>query len=285
MKTVRILLALLALATVSACATPFEVAKVQDVMAQATPATGTEFSKALFDEYKEATREEALDEYEWRHAARYAEKAEAVAAGQDVQPEQPAQWDIPQAVLPVLEAARVDLMDDFAKGAKERKPQLAAKAQVSYDCWVEEESEGEANSACKGTFLDTEPQLKPPAPPVVAEVPLPPQPVVIYFEFGKAEITASAMQQLYDLAQGLKAAKLSTIHIHGFTDTVGGKGFNQKLSERRAKAVADQLKKLGIDAATIDVAGFGKDQLAFPTKNNVKEQRNRRAQVTWDPVR
>ncbi|MDO8606272.1 MAG: OmpA family protein [Phaeospirillum sp.] len=285
MKIVRVLTALVALATVSACATPFQVAEVQDVMAAPSPVVGTPFTKALFEEYKEATRHEAIDEYEWRHAVVYARKAERAATGEVVPPENPADWDVPVEAAPVLQQARAALMDDFDKGARERVPVEAAKAQVSLDCWIEEEWEREKDPGCKTTFLATEPKLKPPAVPATVEAPAPAQPLVIPFDYNKAEINASAMQTLYDAAPALKAAKPMVIRIHGFTDTVGGKPYNKSLSERRAKAVADQLKKLGVEGVSVEVVGFGKEKLAVPTKNNVKEQRNRRAEVTWETAR
>lgn len=288
MKIVRVLTALVALAAVSACATPFQVSEVQDVLAAPPSTVGTPFTQALAAEYKEATRHEALDEYEWRHAVVYARKSDRAAKGEEVPPEDPANWDVPAQALPVLQEARATLMDDFDKGARQRVPAEAAKAQVSLDCWIEEEWEREADPSCKTTFQATEPKLKAPAPavPVAAEAPaLPAQPLVIYFETNKADINASAMQILYDAAPALKAAKPIAIHVSGFTDTVGGKAYNQSLSERRAKAVAAQLKKLGVEGVTVEVAGFGKDKLAVPTKNNVKERLNRRAVVTWEPKR
>ncbi|TAN63130.1 MAG: OmpA family protein, partial [Magnetospirillum sp.] len=129
MKIVRVLTVLVALAAVSACATPFQVSEVQDVIAAPSPTVGTPFTKALFEEYKEATRHEAIDEYEWRHAAAYAEKAERAATGEVVPPEDPTNWDLPAEVVPELKQARATLMDDFDKGARERVPAEAAKAQ------------------------------------------------------------------------------------------------------------------------------------------------------------
>ncbi len=284
MKIVRLITALAALAAVSACATPMQVAEVQDTIAAPAPTTGSPFTKALFEEYRQAAGHEALAEYEWRHAVIYARKANRAAGGELVQPENPADWDgIAAESLHDLNGARATLIDDFDKGARERVPAEAAKAQASFDCWVEEEWEREADAECKNTFRATEPKLKPPPAPIEpAAAPALVQPLVLHFDFNKADITASTMQTLYDAAPALKAAKPAVIRIHGFTDTVGGKPFNKSLSQRRAQAVADQLKKLGIEAATVEVAGFGKEKLVVPTKNNVKEPRNRRVEVTWE---
>ncbi|CAA7617367.1 Outer membrane protein [Candidatus Terasakiella magnetica] len=284
MKIARVLFAMLALATVSACATPFQVSDVQDTLAAPSPTAGTPFTKALFEEYRTQAKQEALAEYAWDHAAIFAAKADRAATGEVVLPENPAEWDLPAPVLPELTQARATLMDDFDKGARERIPAEAAKAQVSLDCWIEEEWERDTDSSCKTAFLATEPKLKPPAPaPKATEAPLIPQPLVVLFDTNKAEITGSAMQNLYDVAETLKTAKLNTVRVYGFTDTVGAKSHNQKLSDRRAKAVVEQLKKLGVTAQMVDVKGFGKDKLAVPTKDNISEHRNRRVEVTWEP--
>jgi len=284
MKIVRVLTALVALAAVSACATPMQVSDVQDTLAAPAPTVGTPFTKALFEEYRQTAKHEALEEYDWRHAAIFAAKADRAATGEVVPPENPGTWDMPSGVLPELDTARATLMDDFDKGARERVPAESAKAQASFDCWVEEEWERDTDTECKNAFLATEPKLKPPAPPQVAEAPALPQPLVVLFDYNKAEITASAMQILHEAAPALKAAKPAIIHVAGYTDTVGGKPYNKTLSIKRAQAVADQLKKLGVEATTVEVVGFGKEKLAVPTKNNVKEQRNRRAEVTWEPA-
>lgn len=291
MKFARVLFSLAALIAVSACATPFQVAEVQDVLASPTPSTGTPFTQALFDEYREATRHEALDEHEWRHAHMFAAKALRAAAGEEVAPENPADWDIPAPLKPELATAHQALAQDFTQGARQRRPAEAAKAQVSLDCWIEEAAEGETTPACKQVFTATEPKLKPPAPPPPAPVaepappPSPAQPLVIHFAFGRADISASAMQNLHEAAPALKSAKPATIRIHGFTDSVGSPKANKALSERRAKAVADQLAKLGVTGVTVEIAGFGLDRPAVPTKPNVKEPRNRRVEVTWDAGR
>ena len=282
MKIARVLTALVALAAVSACATPMQVSEVQDTLAAPSPTLGSPFTKALFEDYRDQARQEITQEYEWRHALIFSRKADRAATGEVVAPENPGTWDVAPEALPALNAAHADLLDDFNKGARERVPAEAATAQVAFDCWVEEEWERDTDAECKNRFLGTEPKLKPPAPAPIAAAPVLAQPLVVLFDFNKADITASAMQTLYDAAPALKSAKPAVIRIDGFTDTVGGKPFNQTLSLKRAKAVAEQLRRLGVEATTVEIAGHGKEKLAVPTKNNVKELRNRRVEITWD---
>jgi outer membrane protein OmpA-like peptidoglycan-associated protein len=123
----------------------------------------------------------------------------------------------------------------------------------------------------------------PPPPPVTlpAPVPAPPVisgPVVVHFGLNKSDITASTMQVLYAAAQEMKAAKPSVIRIHGFTDSSGKAVYNKMLSEKRAKAVADQLAKLGI-TARVEVMGQG---LVKPVMKGKKDQAARRVEITWE---
>ncbi len=69
------------------------------------------------------------------------------------------------------------------------------------------------------------------------------------------------------------------IQIDGHTDSVGADKYNQTLSERRAKSVADYMRGLGITADRITEAGFGKD---IPVADNSTEEGrrlNRRVEI------
>ena len=121
----------------------------------------------------------------------------------------------------------------------------------------------------------------PPAAPVVADdVALPPSPVVVHFNHGKADITGSTMQVLWGLAPALKAAEPGVIRIQGFTDASGKAAYNQALSAKRAQTVADQLHKLGV-TAKIEVVGQG---VVKGGKKGAKDQGARRVEISWEPA-
>ena len=100
--------------------------------------------------------------------------------------------------------------------------------------------------ACAASERIAEPQSH---APVVAPQP-PPRPaslsvsrthsVAVRFDSGSADIRAAAMQILYGAAVELRGGRLTAIRITGFADGAGRRAYNQKLSERRAAAVADQ---------------------------------------------
>ena len=66
------------------------------------------------------------------------------------------------------------------------------------------------------------------------------------------------------------------LYIGGYTDTVGDRGDNQSLSNRRAKAIAGAFRNKGFSGA-IFYQGFGEDGLAVATEDSVDEVANRRA--------
>lgn len=81
-------------------------------------------------------------------------------------------------------------------------------------------------------------------------------PVPITFDFDKSSFTSIGTEAAEELLEALKEQKPGRIILVGHTDRRGADDYNQKLSERRAQAVADFLKSHGIDAS-IDAEGRG----------------------------
>jgi len=283
MTFARVLFVLAGFLTLSACATPWQVAEVQDIKT-AVATGGTAFTRALLDGYKEQARVESEVEFEWRHAVIFARKGARAATGEPVPPEDPSRWDIPAPALPALAEAYARLMADFADGARERVPALAAKAQVSFDCWLEEEWEGDSDTECRDAFHAAEAGLKPPAPPTPAAAD-PARTFVVYFDFDKTAVTAQAKAIIAAAARSGDDRHARVIHVSGFTDTVGTRRYNHKLSIKRAQAVAKALAEAGIAPAMLDVRGYGKSRPAVPTGDNIREPRNRRVEIVIDSGR
>lgn len=275
-------MALLAALLLGGCATPFQVDDVNTVSGMSTPAAGTAFTKALFDEYKAATEFEAKVEVEWRDAAFFARKGLQAAGGAVVLPETVSDWCIPDGRVAELTDARTRLMGYLDGGARERLPAIAAKAQASFDCWVEEEHEGETGSTCQADFLAAEAKLKQPAPVAAPAKPKIVKTFVVYFDLGKSTITNASRKVLDEVTKAQADIKPTNIYLAGHTDTVGSASYNQALSQRRATAVADALGARGVKATMLDVKAFGQEKLAVPTANNVKEAKNRRVEIYFE---
>jgi outer membrane protein OmpA-like peptidoglycan-associated protein len=67
--------------------------------------------------------------------------------------------------------------------------------------------------------------------------------------------------------------------VVGYTDTSGAAAYNLRLSERRAKAVADALTGMGVERDALSIVWKGETGLAVQTADGVKEPLNRRTTI------
>jgi OOP family OmpA-OmpF porin len=101
----------------------------------------------------------------------------------------------------------------------------------------------------------------------------------INFANDSAEIPASANDLLDKYADFLKRNTNYSAKIVGYTDSVGSASYNQKLSERRAKAVMNALIERGVDPKQLSAIGMG--ELNPVASNDTPEGRaqNRRIEA------
>ncbi|HKJ65398.1 MAG TPA: OmpA family protein [Desulfopila sp.] len=69
--------------------------------------------------------------------------------------------------------------------------------------------------------------------------------------------------------------------IFGHTDSIGPDAYNQKLSERRARAVFNYLVDNGIDKTRLKTRGFGESLPIAPNTTPEGRQKNRRVEVNY----
>jgi len=86
------------------------------------------------------------------------------------------------------------------------------------------------------------------------------------------------------VAQSLNDYPNSLIDVYGHTDSTGSADYNQTLSERRAKAVADYLTSRGVAPARIRWQGFGESQPIASNDTEEGRARNRRVEIKIVPV-
>jgi outer membrane protein OmpA-like peptidoglycan-associated protein len=101
----------------------------------------------------------------------------------------------------------------------------------------------------------------------------------IFFETDKYELSELSYAELHKLETFLGENPFVRIMICGHTDNVGSAGYNQVLSENRARSVYDYLIEHGVDPDRLEYKGFG---LTQPVSDNDTEEGralNRRTEI------
>jgi OOP family OmpA-OmpF porin len=138
-------------------------------------------------------------------------------------------------------------------------------------------------------FASSAPPPPPPPPPYVAPPP-PPPPVassvcpqsdfVVYFEWDRSNLNASALETIDAAVNRARQCNVGSVVVVGHTDTSGSTAYNQGLSERRAGVVRDALVARGVAAGSVQTQARGETDLARATRDGVREPLNRRTAVT-----
>ncbi|HCM1332560.1 TPA: OmpA family protein [Vibrio parahaemolyticus] len=100
------------------------------------------------------------------------------------------------------------------------------------------------------------------------------------FGFDSSELKYNA--DLESLAEQLTQYPEDKIQIVGHTDSTGPEAYNQRLSERRAQAVADYLKRMGIAGNRLTVMGQGESHPVASNDTAEGRAQNRRVEVVFD---
>ena len=101
----------------------------------------------------------------------------------------------------------------------------------------------------------------------------------INFDFNKATLRPDSMPVLQQVLALFKDDPGLKLEIGGHTDDVGGKDYNQKLSEQRAAAVQAWLIANGVDALRLSSRGYGENQPLVPNDSDTNRARNRRVEL------
>ncbi|MGK7863673.1 OmpA family protein [Falsiroseomonas sp. E2-1-a4] len=124
-----------------------------------------------------------------------------------------------------------------------------------------------------------------PPPPVVAPAPAPAaapavaRTYLVFFDFDRADLTDRARQIIGEAATNSQSVGSTRIEVSGHADRSGTPQYNQRLSERRAAAVAAELERRGVPRAAMAIQAFGESRPLVPTADGVREPQNRRVEI------
>lgn len=113
-------------------------------------------------------------------------------------------------------------------------------------------------------------------------------PADVLFDFDKAELRPDSQAPLSKTAQLIASYPNAALVVNGHTDAVGKDAYNDNLSRKRARAVADWIERE--TGRTPTAAGFGKRRPIAPnaqpdgSDDPQGRQRNRRVEILIRPL-
>lgn len=101
-----------------------------------------------------------------------------------------------------------------------------------------------------------------------------------YFETAKADLDLETKEEIKQLAQNMGCEGFR-VRLEGHTDISGETKTNERLGEKRNKAVKDFILSLGIPEDKIDVVSYGETQPAEEGYTPQAYSKNRRVEVIF----
>jgi len=104
----------------------------------------------------------------------------------------------------------------------------------------------------------------------------------VNFEFDSADLTRDGNNRVNQIASIIKREapnRRVTVEGHASRESPAQESYNQRLSERRANTVADELERSGVDSRNISSHGLGTRAPIASNETEAGRQQNRRVEV------
>ena len=103
----------------------------------------------------------------------------------------------------------------------------------------------------------------------------------VLFDFDKSDIKPAAARVLDQANKNIQSLwrNGTIIRVNGYTDSVGSDEYNNRLSDRRAQAVANWLSSKGVQRSAIKTSGFGEANPVAPNSDARGRAKNRRVEI------
>lgn len=260
-------------------------------------ATGIPFNRGLYSGYIELSDDRASGwwrgNWDFVDGELFNHKARTAYRNSIVLPETPLDRDLSEEDTQTFWLALERMYYAFDRGGRYEAAADAAKAQVSYDCWIEAaEAEREDDiAACKAAFEEAMKEVEfwstykltevriIEAPQRAAAPAAQPSSYLVYFEFDKTDILPEGRAALAAAIRDAKARPDTQVRLVAHADRSGPVAYNQALSERRATVVIGALISGGINPARIVSEAVGETRPRVPTPDGVREQQNRVVEI------
>jgi outer membrane protein OmpA-like peptidoglycan-associated protein len=156
------------------------------------------------------------------------------------------------------EAQRIAAQADLDRAAKEKAQADAERTQLRADLLLQFNAILETRDTARGLIVNMSDVL---------------------FDTAKHTLRPAAREKLAKVAGIISGHPGLRLAVEGYTDSVGGDDYNQKLSEDRGTAVRDYLTKEGVAGTSVTSQGFGKSQPVASNDTAAGRQQNRRVEL------
>lgn len=106
----------------------------------------------------------------------------------------------------------------------------------------------------------------------------------VTFDVDSSTLKPQFRATLDQIAQSLQTYPNSLIDVYGHTDSTGSDQYNQALSERRAKTVADYLTMRGVSGPRVRSLGYGESMPIASNDTDSGRALNRRVEIKIVPI-
>lgn len=101
----------------------------------------------------------------------------------------------------------------------------------------------------------------------------------VLFHAGRSELTRDAVTTIQEIATALRSAPHRHVAVEGHTDSLGTIDYNYRLSDARARRVAQELELSGVPQHRITIRAMGETNPISSNRTEQGRQRNRRVEV------
>lgn len=101
----------------------------------------------------------------------------------------------------------------------------------------------------------------------------------ILFDVNSYQLKEASKENIAELSEILQKYEDTNIMFSGYTDNTGSEEYNQKLSEDRAKAVAEYAAFTGVDAERMTIIGYGESDPVADNSTASGRTQNRRVEI------
>jgi len=106
----------------------------------------------------------------------------------------------------------------------------------------------------------------------------------IYFGGGSYYVSPDQAQGIKEFFEGIEDIKNYQITIAGHTDNIGGKAFNEWLSQMRGLSVKEKIVALEIPEELVHIKEFGQENPLYDNEQHEGRARNRRVDIILTPI-